>query len=94
MSIQQRQKASAPNIDLERWRRVASEETKEGWHDRARLAAAFLRPADIVCDLGAGSQPLKSYLPEGALIEATISFWAVPDHVALEVTLNEKSPAG
>ena len=42
-----------------------SEEAKEGWHDRARLAAAFLRPGDIVCDLGAGSQPLKNYLPEG-----------------------------
>jgi hypothetical protein len=28
------------------------------------------------------------------LIEATISFWALPDHVALKVNLNEKSPAG
>ena len=65
MSSQHRQEASASNIDLERWRRVVSEEAKEGWHDRARLAAAFLRPGDIVCDLGAGSQPLKNYLPEG-----------------------------
>ena len=66
VSTQLRQEASASNIDLERWRRVASGEAKEGWHDRARLAAAFLRPGDIVCDLGAGSRPLKNYLPDGA----------------------------
>ncbi len=66
MSTEHRQETSASNIDLERWRRVVSEEAKEDWHDRARLAAAFLRPGDIVCDLGAGSQPLKNHLPEGA----------------------------
>ncbi len=53
-------------IDLESWRNVASKEAKESWRDRAQLAAAFLRPGDVVCDLGAGAQPLKSFLPEGS----------------------------
>jgi hypothetical protein len=51
---------------LEGWRSVASKDVKECWRDRAQLAAAFLRPGDIVCDLGAGAQPLRSFLPEGA----------------------------
>ncbi len=58
---------SAGSTDLEGWRSVASKDVKECWRDRAQLAAAFLRPGDIVCDLGAGAQPLRSFLPEGAL---------------------------
>ena len=57
--------AFVANSDLECWRRLASVEAKEGWHDRARLAAAFLRPGDTVCDLGAGAQPLRRHLPQG-----------------------------
>jgi hypothetical protein len=34
--------------------------------DRAELASLFIRPGDVVCDLGAGAQPLKAFLPEGA----------------------------
>ena len=56
----------AVSTDLEGWRSVASDEAKESWRDRAQLAAAFLRPGDIVCDLGAGAQPLRRFLPEGA----------------------------
>ncbi len=52
--------------DLAGWKKVASKDAKEAWQDRAQLAAAFLRPGDVVCDLGAGSQPLKSYLPSGS----------------------------
>ena len=50
---------------LDGWRRVASADTKEAWRDRARLAAMFVRQGDVVCDLGAGAQPLKSFLPHG-----------------------------
>ena len=58
---------TAGSTDLASWKQVASEKAKKGWHDRAQLAAAFLRPGDIVCDLGAGAQPLRSFLPEGAI---------------------------
>jgi hypothetical protein len=51
---------------LQGWSQTAAKEAKGSWQDRARLAAAFLRPGDVVCDLGAGAQPLKHYLPEGA----------------------------
>lgn len=54
------------STDLDGWKHVASKEAKEGWQDRAQLAAAFLRPGDIVCDLGAGAQPLRTLLPERA----------------------------
>ena len=54
---------TAGSTDLASWKQVASEKAKQGWHDRAQLAAAFLRPGDIVCDLGAGAQPLRSFVP-------------------------------
>ena len=57
---------TAGSADLNGWRSVASKDAKECWRDRAQLAAAFLRPGDIVCDLGAGAQPLRSFLPEGS----------------------------
>ena len=57
---------AAGSTNLDGWRQVALQEAKEGWRDRAQLAAAFLRPGDIVCDLGAGAQPLRGFLPEGA----------------------------
>jgi hypothetical protein len=63
---------SAPVVELppakaepSAWERVASTVAKGSWQDRAALACMFLRAGDIVCDLGAGSQPLKNYLPEG-----------------------------
>jgi hypothetical protein len=57
---------SGGRMDLDGWRSVASKDAKEAWRDRAELAAAFLRAGDIVCDLGAGARPLRSFLPEGA----------------------------
>ena len=57
---------TAGSTDLTGWKQVASKEAKEGWRDRAQLAAAFLRPGDIVCDLGAGAQPLRNFLPDGS----------------------------
>jgi hypothetical protein len=33
---------------------------------RAELASLFIRPGDTVCDLGAGAQPLKAFLPDHA----------------------------
>jgi hypothetical protein len=49
----------------EDWKDVASGNSKQSWHDRARLAASFIRPGDSVCDLGAGAQTLKAHLPQG-----------------------------
>jgi hypothetical protein len=57
---------TAGATEMNGWRSVASGEAKASWRDRAQLAAAFLRPGDIVCDLGAGSQPLRGFLPEGS----------------------------
>lgn len=68
---------------LDGWRNVASKEAKQHWRDRAQLAAAFLRPGDVVCDLGAGSQPLKSFLPDGAEYIAVDCVDTIPGtHVA------------
>jgi hypothetical protein len=50
---------------LDGWKHVALTDTKEVWRDRAQLAATFLRPGDVVCDLGAGARPLKTFLPDG-----------------------------
>lgn len=52
--------------NLESWRGVASATAKASWRDRSELASLFIRPGDTVCDLGAGAQPLKAYLPAGA----------------------------
>lgn len=77
-----RQAAADPKGPDE-WRQVASTKAKQGWQDRAHLAAAFLRPGDIVCDLGAGAQPLKSYIPEGAKYIAVDCVDTIPGtHVA------------
>lgn len=53
------------SASLDSWARVASSDAKEGWRDRARLAAMFLRQGDVVCDLGTGARPLQSCLPHG-----------------------------
>jgi hypothetical protein len=50
---------------------------------RAELASLFIRPGDAVCDLGAGSQPLKLFLPEGATYIPVDCVAAIPGtHVA------------
>ena len=56
----------AGSTDLDSWKNVASKDAKGAWQDRAQLAAAFLRPGDNVCDLGAGAQPLRAFLPDGS----------------------------
>ena len=57
---------TADITEMNGWRSIASGDAKESWRDRAQLAAAFLRPGDVVCDLGAGPQPLRIFLPEGS----------------------------
>jgi hypothetical protein len=34
------------------------------WLDRSEIAAHFIRPTDRVCDLGAGAQTLRRFLPD------------------------------
>jgi hypothetical protein len=34
------------------------------WLDRSEIAAHFIRPSDQVCDLGAGAQTLRRFLPD------------------------------
>jgi len=52
--------------DTWRWRKLASQPMTASFTDRAELASLFIRPGDKVCDLGAGAQPLKAFLPEGS----------------------------
>jgi hypothetical protein len=52
-------------MDLAEWRWCASQPAKGSWIDRAELASFFIRHGDVVCDLGAGAQPLKQFLPFG-----------------------------
>jgi hypothetical protein len=42
---------------------LASRPITKSFAIRAELASLFVRPGDVVCDLGAGAQPLKSFLP-------------------------------
>jgi hypothetical protein len=42
---------------------VALAEPKRCWRDRAELASLFIRDGEVVCDLGSGSQVLRSFLP-------------------------------
>lgn len=66
MSEQSDSSPPAPVAAFESWRKVAATEAKQSWQDRAQIAATFIRPGDTICDLGAGAQPLKAFLPEGA----------------------------
>ena len=50
--------------DTGRWSLLASRPITKSFALRAELASLFLRPGDIVCDLGAGAQPLKTFLPQ------------------------------
>lgn len=48
---------------LDGWINVAKNPARLSWSDRAEIAAYFIRPGDIVCDLGAGAQQLRTFLP-------------------------------
>lgn len=49
---------------LEVWRDVAANYNAR-WDARSQLISFFIRPGDIVLDLGAGDQKLKRFLPGG-----------------------------
>jgi hypothetical protein len=54
-----------PNAtDTGRWVLHASRPIMKSFATRAELASLFIRPGDAVCDLGAGAQPLKAFLPQ------------------------------
>lgn len=50
--------------DVDGWMKVAESPARFSWTDRAEIASYFIRPGDIVCDLGAGAQPLRKFLPK------------------------------
>jgi hypothetical protein len=52
---------SVTNIEL--WQENARSPPRISWLDRSELVAHFIRPGDIVCDLGAGAQTLRRFLP-------------------------------
>ncbi len=58
--------AMAFQTDTEKWKGHAASPKKRSFSDRAELASLFIRPGDVVCDLGAGAQTLKAALPAGA----------------------------
>jgi hypothetical protein len=50
---------------------------------RAEFASLFIRPGDTVCDLGAGAQPLKAFLPANATYIPVDCVGTIPDtHVS------------
>jgi hypothetical protein len=48
---------------IEHWRANARSAPRITWLDRSEVVAHFIRPGDIVCDLGAGAQTLRLFLP-------------------------------
>jgi hypothetical protein len=54
---------SSKATDMGRWSLLASRPITKSFAVRAELASLFIRPGDVVCDLGAGAQPLKKFLP-------------------------------
>jgi O-methyltransferase len=48
--------------DLHAWRKTAMG-SQPGWEARAQVISHFVRPTDVVLDLGAGDQKLRKYLP-------------------------------
>jgi hypothetical protein len=69
--------------DTWRWNKLASAPMTNSFANRAELASLFIRPGDVVCDLGAGAQPLKAFLPEGAAYVAVDCVDTIPGtHVA------------
>jgi hypothetical protein len=49
--------------DLNKWSNVARRQPPDAWLLRAELATYFIRANDVVCDLGAGAQAIRSLLP-------------------------------
>jgi hypothetical protein len=49
--------------DKEHWRRSAQSQPRITWLDRSEIASRFIRPGDVVLDLGAGAQTLRRFLP-------------------------------
>jgi hypothetical protein len=56
-------KMNMPTTDLKLWDEVAVTNQPK-WENRARVISHFIRPNDIVLDLGAGDRKLKKYIPE------------------------------
>lgn len=51
-------------MNLKHWNKVAKRRPRDTWLLRAELASYLIRSNDVVCDLGAGSQKIRSLLPE------------------------------
>lgn len=49
--------------DLGLWRHTA-ETSQPKWENRAKIIAHFIRPSDIVVDLGAGDRKLRKFIPK------------------------------
>lgn len=50
---------------IENWRQIGSSSTDK-WAARAKVAASFIQPGDVVADIGCGGQALEGFLPEGS----------------------------
>ena len=63
-------------------------EPKKSWLDRSELASLFIRGGDTVCDLGAGAQGLKRFLPENTGYVPVDRCYGAPGTVLVD--LNEE----
>ncbi len=64
--------------DTARWGKLASAPMTTSFASRAELASLFIRPGDRVCDLGAGAQPLKAFLPQNTSYVAVDCVEVIP----------------
>jgi len=57
---------------------LPSKPPRKSFSDRSELASLFVRPGDLVCDLGAGAQQLRKFLPANTKYLAVDGVAALP----------------
>ena len=75
------------STDIDHWRDVSTG-VKPNWDSRSKVIAQFIRPDDIVLDLGAGDQKLKGHIPQSCGYLPVDCHDAQPD--TFVVDLNEE----
>jgi hypothetical protein len=78
---------------LEQWRQNALS-SDDRWLKRAQTIAALVEPGDVVLDLGAGDQKLRTLLPDGCRYLPVDCVDALPDTFVVDFNAGFALPPG